>query len=283
MRSVIACMVLVGSLTLVQRASAQANTVPKYDGGGALVGSAITDVSGYVGIGTTNPGDKLNVVGGITVNGPGYYAALRLQGGGANDVNWGIFSGYPNAGDFLIRQGGVDLRALTIKKDTGYIGIGTTAPASRLHVSGDLTIDGAVNARYQDVAEWVERVDPLDAGTIVTIDPDGLNRVAASTEAYDMRVAGAVSAQPGLVLGEAGDHKALVAQSGRVRVKVDATYGAIHAGDLLVTSPTPGHAMRSEPVTVAGITMHRPGTVLGKALEPLAAGRGEILVLLTLQ
>ena len=75
----------------------------------------------------------------------------------------------------------------------------------------------------------------------------------------------------------------MVAQSGRVRVKVDARYGAIKIGDLLVTSPTPGHAMRSRSVQVGSQTLHRPGTLLGKALEPLPKGQGEILVLLTLQ
>lgn len=41
--------------------------------------------------------------------------------------------------------------------------------------------------------------------------------------------------------------------------------------------------MRSRAVRIAGVAMHRPGTIIGKALEPLARGRGEILVLLTLQ
>jgi hypothetical protein len=107
--------------------------------------------------------------------------------------------------------------------------------------------------------------------------------VAPSSGAYDTRVAGAVSRQPGLVLGEPGDTKSLIAQSGRVRVKVDATYGAVKRGDLLVTSPTPGYAMRSKPVKVGGQWLHRPGTLLGKALESLPKGKGEILVLLTLQ
>jgi hypothetical protein len=86
-----------------------------------------------------------------------------------------------------------------------------------------------------------------------------------------------------LVLGVPGDGKVLVAQSGRVRIKADARYGAIKVGDLLVTSPTPGYAMRSHPIKVAGQTLHRPGTLLGKALEALPSGKGEILVLLTLQ
>ena len=67
------------------------------------------------------------------------------------------------------------------------------------------------------------------------------------------------------------------------KVKVDASYGPIVAGDLLGTNPTPGHAMRSAPVDLGGTPVHHPGTLLRKALEPLAAGQGEILVLLTLQ
>jgi hypothetical protein len=39
----------------------------------------------------------------------------------------------------------------------------------------------------------------------------------------------------------------------------------------------------SEPVLVAGRRMHAPGTIIGKALEPLDKGAGEIPVLLSLQ
>jgi hypothetical protein len=41
--------------------------------------------------------------------------------------------------------------------------------------------------------------------------------------------------------------------------------------------------MKSMPVEFGGVRMHRPGTLIGKALEPLANGTGEILVLLSLQ
>src|SRR6185436_8817105 len=146
-----------------------------------------------------------------------------------------------------------------------------------------VTVDGNIGAKYQDVAEWVETSLPLEPGTVVIVDPTEPNRVLTAPKAYDTRVAGAVSRQPGLLLGERSDSKAMVAQSGRVRVKADAKYGAIRIGDLLVSSPTPGHAMRSRPIQVSGRAMHRPGTLLGKALEPLPSGQGEILVLLTLQ
>ena len=75
----------------------------------------------------------------------------------------------------------------------------------------------------------------------------------------------------------------LVATTGRVKEKVDATNGPIQIGELLVTSDRKGFAMKSVPVDIGGIRMHRPGTLIGKALEPLAHGTGEILVLLSLQ
>jgi len=64
---------------------------------------------------------------------------------------------------------------------------------------------------------------------------------------------------------------------------VDATQAPINVGDLLVTSDRHGYAMKSEPVLVGKRQMHSPGTIIGKALESLAGGTGEILVLLSLQ
>ena len=64
---------------------------------------------------------------------------------------------------------------------------------------------------------------------------------------------------------------------------VAGTPGPIQIGDLLVTSDIPGIAMKSEPVNLGGVQFHRPGTLIGKALESLEKGKGEILVLLSLQ
>ena len=105
----------------------------------------------------------------------------------------------------------------------------------------------------------------------------------ASVSAYDTKVAGVVSEQPGVILGVAGEGKLKVATTGRVKVKVDATAGPVQIGDLLVSSNRPGMAMKSEPIEIAGRTFHQPGTIIGKALEPLAGGTGEILVLMSMQ
>ena len=75
----------------------------------------------------------------------------------------------------------------------------------------------------------------------------------------------------------------MIATTGRVKVHVDASSGAIEAGDLLVTSGKPGLAMKSQPVDLGGVKIHRPGTLIGKALESLPSGEGDILVLLSLQ
>ena len=148
---------------------------------------------------------------------------------------------------------------------------------------GNVTVSGNIGAKYQDVAEWVPSRQELVAGTVVTLDTEKSNQVMASSQAYDTRVAGVVSAQPGITLGEAGVGKLLVATTGRVKVKVDATRGPIRIGDLLVTSDKEGFAMKSEPMMIGGRQIHTPGTLIGKALEPLARGTGEILVLLSLQ
>jgi hypothetical protein len=163
------------------------------------------------------------------------------------------------------------------------VGIGTTTPATALHVVGDITATGVINSKYQDVAEWVPAAKALAAGTVVVLDTTRDNQVTSSSRAYDTRVAGVVSARPGIALGEAGEGKVLVATTGRVRVRVDATRGPIGIGDLIVTSDLPGAAMKSMPVELGGVSIHRPGTIVGKALEPLAGGVGEILVLLSLQ
>jgi len=146
-----------------------------------------------------------------------------------------------------------------------------------------ITATNGINAVYQDVAEWVPTSEKIADGTVVVVNPDASNVVSPSSRPYQTSVAGVVSAKPGLLLGAGSAAKAKIATTGRVKVKVDAGQGAIHPGDLLVTSDKRGMAMKSRPISVGGVEIHRPGTLVGKALEPLESGEGEILVLLSLQ
>lgn len=157
-----------------------------------------------------------------------------------------------------------------------------------LNVQGNANFNGTVTgtnikAHFQDVAEWVPATTDLTPGTVVILNRQRNNEVMASATAYDTTVAGVVSAQPGLSLGMEGEGKEQVATTGRVKVRVDARAKAIRIGDLLVTSDMAGTAMRSEPMSINGRAFHQPGTIIGKALEPLDSGIGEILVLLSMQ
>jgi hypothetical protein len=178
----------------------------------------------------------------------------------------------------VVGVGGVPAAGSTHKLDV----TGSVKVSVNLDVTGDIT-GGTVSATFQDVAEWVPSTQKLAAGTVVVLDTGRTNHVVASGSAYDTKVAGVVSGQPGVLLGVAGEGKVKVATTGRVKVRVDASRGAVKVGDLLVTSGVEGVAMKSVPVDLGGIPIHRPGTIIGKALEPLEKGTGEILVLLSLQ
>ena len=291
-------------------ADAPSSRLSFYSNNSGVYNERLTILSGgNVGIGTASP----NLVGWfstqrvLTVQGPSERGVLELGNPSTGTAGVAasiaglnattrlgqidiVADGAVNSGHiaFFTNNAGTLGERLRIDK-AGNVGIGTTNPTVALDVTGNLratgTITGgSISATYQDIAEWVTaREGALPAGTVVIIDPEEPNRVLTSAAAYDTRVAGVVSAQPGLILGEAGEGRVMVATTGRVRVRVDATRAPIRMGDLLVTSNTPGVAMRSLPLDLGGTPIHRPGTLIGKALEPLERGIGEILVLLSLQ
>ena len=103
-----------------------------------------------------------------------------------------------------------------------------------------------------------------------------------SENAYDKRVVGVISGageyKPGIVLDkQAREQRQPIALLGKVYCKVDAQYSPISIGDMLTTSPTPGHAMKATDPTAAF------GAVIGKALRPCTTDRGLIPILICLQ
>jgi hypothetical protein len=173
-----------------------------------------------------------------------------------------------------------------------------------VYIDGSLTASGSKSGYVVDLAENAGP-EPLETGDVVVIVGASepllgeipVVQVRRAAEAGSTAVIGVVD-QP-FVFGEPGQAEgiphpaaeaALAATSTAVdeggyasvvtlgafkAVRVDASYGAIRPGDLLVSSTTPGHAMRADSPA--------PGAVIGKALEPLDAGKGTIAVMVTLQ
>ncbi len=131
------------------------------------------------------------------------------------------------------------------------------------------------------LATKVRVSEPVEAGHVLAIDPENPEMLRVATIAADEAVFGVVTEDPGVMLessasGEGAEiFEAAVAVSGVTVCKVDAGFGSIRPGDLLVSSPTAGHAMRAaDPL---------PGTVIGKALEPLETGTGAVRMLVMMR
>jgi hypothetical protein len=120
-----------------------------------------------------------------------------------------------------------------------------------------------------------------EPGSVMIVTDDG--SLSPCHREYDTRVAGVISGageyKPGIILDahRTAGNRQPVALMGKVFCKVDAQFGAVAVGDLLTTSPTPGHAMAvSEPARALG-------TVIGKALRALPSGQGLLPILVALQ
>jgi hypothetical protein len=110
-----------------------------------------------------------------------------------------------------------------------------------------------------------ERVEP---GELLALDPNRPGLLTRATGALDPGIVGIAAEAPREVEGVL---RVALVDGNYALVKADAGYGEIRPGDLLTASYTPGHAMSSAEIV--------PGTVIGKALEPLESGIGLIRVL----
>jgi len=146
-----------------------------------------------------------------------------------------------------------------------------------LEILGGADIAEPFNVRHSD--------GEIEPGMVVSIDPARVGALRVCDKAYDTTVAGVISGAGGVNVGmtlrqegTVADGQHPVALTGRVWCWCDAdAAGAIRAGDLLTTSPTPGHAMKASDRGAA------QGATLGKAMSSLESGKGLVLVLVNLQ
>lgn len=185
----------------------------------------------------------------------------------------------------------------------GNVGIGTISPTAKLEVNGSMKITSGSGGgvTFSDgtnqVTAWtgvlcggdyaesvtVNRQNTqYEPGDVIVIDSANPGSFVKSSMPYAKTVAGIYSTKPGVVGKRSVDPKITnseipMAMIGIVPTKVTAENGPIQIGDLLVTSSTPGRAMKG---TDAGrIT----GAIVGKALGSLSGGNGVIDALVTLQ
>lgn len=181
----------------------------------------------------------------------------------------------------------------------GSVGIGTTSPSQKLEVVGSIQVDGSIvfpnGGGTQSVAwtgslcggDYAESIDVSDdrknyePGDVLVIDPHVEGKFLKASEAYSRTVAGIYSTKPGVVGRRQTTTKSpdeiSMAVIGIVPAKVSAENGAIHPGDMLVTSSVLGYAMK-------GTDYSRMfGAVIGKAMGSLDSGKGVIEILVTLQ
>ena len=235
----------------------------------------------------------VGVLGDNFANDAGGGSGVRGQVFGDNGIGvFGVSASETGSSAALVGQSAskASITGLFINTGRGTILQGNTGPTNKpvFRVSGNGTVfaDGGFRPFGADFAESLAvNGDPshYTPGDLLVIDASGKRRLALSQAPYSSLVAGIYSTKPGIVASEhdvddsALDSEVPLAVVGIVPCKVTTENGPILVGDLLVTSTTPGYAMKG---TDRGKML---GAVVGKALEPLHVGKGVVQVLVTLQ
>lgn len=263
-----------------------------------------------VGVGISNPRLKLHVNGrAIIQQGADATAGVWFKNATSPNEFGNAFVGMSDDDHLGFYGAGGGGWGLLMKRQNGWIGIKTSDPQAELDVAGaarieSLDVSTSIQASELNVNGWTRTqvlqitggsdiAEPFNVrgegellpGMVVAIDPARVGELRVADQAYDTTVAGIISGANGVNAGltltqtdSVADGKHPVALTGRVWCWADADAGGpIQAGDLLTTSPTPGHAMKVQDRGRAA------GATLGKAMSSLKGGRGYVLVLVNLQ
>jgi hypothetical protein len=249
--------------------------------------------------GDSNSPDKAAVAG-VQLNAAGTGAGVygEHKGTGPGVVGTNTAAGPGGVGGFFHSEVNTGVHAETKSPTTAAVAcfqlnpVGTGAALYAEHIAGkvagffkgDVIVTGDVSFPGADCAEdFTIRADAdAEPGTVMALCPTG--ELVPCVGPYEKKVVGVVAGagafRPGIVMDRHGpptDHRRPIALVGKVYCKLDADFGPVEVGDLLTSSPTPGHAMKAADPERAF------GSVIGKAMAPLRAGRGLIPILISLQ
>ena len=209
------------------------------DGGTTTTVMTIDGSTSRIGIGTTTPTAKLEVIGTIK--------STSLETSVTGNVTGNLTSTGANSMGTLTMGGTLTSKSIVPDTTLTY-DIGTSA------AKYNTVYAKATSAQYADLAEIYESDADYDAGTVVVF--GGEKEITISKEGNDIRVAGVISENPAYLMNS-GATGLPVALMGKVKCKV---VGHINKGDMLSSHPTHNGVAKKT---------HDPqvGEVIGKALE----------------
>lgn len=243
----------------------------------------MVEAGGDIGIGTSTPGNIIDVFTGTSSDGTNALRFNNFDAGprvilwdGGSTTSYGGLGKTTSALDISIPSSGNRFRFMADGTEVariqgnGLVGIGDTSPDEELTVvgglcvkdnaddtcttaSGDIDADGAINANNFDLAEnFLTNDETLTAGEIVTYDSNNPQWYVQRASDKNQPILGVVSTAPSLVMGYAvtpanfnQNEVRPIALAGRVPVKVSTQNGAVAIGDRLTLSDTPGVAMKA--------------------------------------
>jgi hypothetical protein len=254
---------------------------------------------------TWQPGGPVGVVG-LSTTGRGVFGSSRDQHAveGMSTNSYGVQgSSEHNIGVYGVDGGSNPDDSYAVYAQGDIYTTDDVYVADDLFVTGYATFSGGKSGYVVDIAQNDDNVS-LQAGDVVVISGAGpavvgeipVIQVRRAAVRETSAVVGVVDRHyvPGIVQAAVdskgqrkvesytdeaaiapGEYLTVVTLGAYRAIKVDASYGAVVPGDLLVSSPNPGYAMKASNPQV--------GSVIGKALAGLSEGAGVIPVLITLQ
>ena len=165
----------------------------------------------------------------------------------------------------------VTVRKADTAYDTGVVGVVDKA----VYVP-DAATRAAFAAQQQAYQAALDRRAAVMAQAVATGTHPDLSQMALPTLTIT-DADGSIHSLDGVSQIPAGGYANVVTLGSYQGVKVDASYGPIHTGDLLVASPHAGYAMKASDRAMAA------GATIGKALADLDKGTAVIPVLVTLK